>query len=240
MTRALLLSGWSIFIVSQCPNHVLSSYRDTRSLGQWEMRTEFGWPIREQDWGCFSCGEYQGCSQSSDKTNTARSTRHKYTKYSNVFLTRVFMCSIRCFSNNKRENCTFIFSDFISVSFDDLDHFWLKESAFGIWWVCCNLVVSTLTSRVNRNRNSGNEWKMRNAPQSAVSQHVLCSSIRQSTERFADLQLFLAPKSETSAHWDSWTPTEKTSLEASALADYNKDSIEKFYLDDGTKPFYIW
>ena len=80
---------------------------------------------------------------------------------------------------------------------------------------------------------------MRNAPQSAVSQHVLCSSIRQSTERFANLQLFLAPKSETSAQWDSWTPTEKTSLEASSLADYNQDSIEKFYLDDGTKPFYI-
>ena len=49
MTRALLLSGWSIFIVSRCPNHVLSSYRDVSSLGQWETRTDDWWPIRQED-----------------------------------------------------------------------------------------------------------------------------------------------------------------------------------------------
>ena len=125
----------------------------------------------------------------------------------------------------------------------------MAESAFAVLdrLFGCYHVVSPLTSRVNRNRNSGKGGKNAYKPRHhcppglrLVSLYsVLGPIIRQSTERFADLQLFLAPKSETSAQWDSWTPTEKTSLEASALADYNKDSIQKFYLDDGTKPFYI-
>ena len=85
----------------------------------------------------------------------------------------------------------------------------MTESAFPVLdrLFCCNHVVSPLTSRVNRNRNSGKGVKNAYKPRHHCSPglrpvlySVLCPTIRQSTERFTDLKLFPAPKSEMSEH----------------------------------------
>ena len=88
----------------------------------------------------------------------------------------------------------------------------MAESAFAVLdrLFGCYHVVSPLTSRINRNRNSGKGGKNAYKPGHhcppglrLVSLYsVLGPIIRQSTERFADLQLFPAPKpkSEMSEH----------------------------------------